>query len=89
MTFAKLEIHMLAECGEHEFPDLLFGFVLGRGTTMAAGLDHDVIEYCTRRGSAVYACSLDAEAAFDGTPHSIMFKKTLGIVHDTYWRILV
>ncbi len=66
-----------------------FGFVSGRVTTIATTLAHDVIEYCTRRGSAVYAFSSDAEAAFDGIRHRVMFKKTMGIVQDKYRRILV
>lgn len=89
-TFSKLlEIHILEQCGEHEFDDLQFGFVSSRGTTMAAALTHDVIDYMKSRGSPVYVCSLDAEGAFDGIPHSILFKKALGVIPDMYWRILV
>ena len=89
-TFSKiLEIHILKECNDHEFDDLQFGFVQNRGTAMAAALTHDVIEYMKSRGSPVYACSLDAEGAFDGIPHSILFKKALGVIPDTYWRIMV
>ncbi len=76
VTFTKLfEIYMLDRCGEYEFHDLQFDFVPGRGTTMAAALAHDVINYCNIIGSTVYACSLGAEAAFDGIPHSVMFSK--------------
>ena len=32
---------------------------------MATVLANDVISYCTKRGSTVYACTLDAEGAFD------------------------
>ena len=56
---------------------------------MATALTHDVIEYMNTRGSAVYACSLDSEGAFDGIPHSVLFKKALGVIPDMYWRILV
>ena len=43
-TFSKiLEIHMLDECGEHEFPDLQFGFINTRGTSMAAVVTYDLI----------------------------------------------
>ncbi len=66
-----------------------FGFIPGRSTTMAAALAHDVIDYCISNGSAVYACSLDAEAAFDGIPHSIMFQKARGALQDNVWRVLV
>ena len=41
---------------------------------MATALANDVISYCTKRGSTVYACShVDAEGAFDAVPHSILF----------------
>ena len=56
---------------------------------MATALTHDVIEYMNSRGSPVYACSLDAEGAFDGIPHPVLFKKALGVIPDMYWRILV
>ncbi len=86
VTFAKLlEIHILDESGEHEFHDMQFGFIPGRSTTMAAALAHDVIDYCNCNGSAVYACSLDADAAFDGIPHSIMFQKVRGVLQDKFW----
>lgn len=56
---------------------------------MAAALTSDVIDYCISNGSAVYVCALDAEGAFDGIPHSIMFSKAIGIVPILYWRILI
>ncbi len=80
---------MLDKCGEYEFHDLHFGFVPGRGTKMAAALTHDVISYCNTMGYAVYTCSLDAEAAFDGIPHSVMLSKLIKVLHDMCWRILV
>ncbi len=89
-TLSKiLEIHILEQCGEHEFHDLQFGFVPNRSTTMAAALTHDVFDYCVSRGSPVYVCSLDAESAFDGIPHSILFEKATNIIPIMYWRILV
>ena len=84
-----MEIHILEACDEHEFHDLQFGFVGSRSTSMAAALTHDVIDYCVSMGSPVYVCALDAEGAFDGIPHSIMFNKAMDIVPDMYWRILV
>ena len=33
------------------------------------------IAYVNSKGSAVYACTLDAEKAFDGILHSILLKK--------------
>ena len=72
-TLAKLiEVHILRECN-HEFHDLQFGFIESQGTTMAASLTHDVISYFVSHGSPVYACSLDAEGAFDALPHPVIF----------------
>ena len=89
-TFSKvLEIHLLAMCGEHEFHDLQFGFVESRGTSMAAAMTNDVIDYCLNNGSPVYVCALDAEGAFDGIPHSVMFYKALNAVPMLYWRLLI
>ena len=89
-TFSKLlEILILEACNEHEFHDLQFGFVESRGTSMAAALTHDVIDYCTSNGSPVYVCALDAEGAFNVIPHSVMFSKIMDIVPLLYWRILV
>ena len=46
--FSKLlELYVLEECSSHEFSDLQFGFVKGRGTEMATTLLHDVIDYST------------------------------------------
>ena len=39
--------------------------------------------------SPVYVCALDAEAAFDGIAHAIMFSKDIYIVPELCWRILV
>ena len=89
-TLAKiLEVYILEESGEHTFSDLQFGFIGGRGTDMAAALAHDVTHYSTKRGSAVYMCSLDAQGAFDELPHPILFNKCIDVVPDHCWRILV
>ncbi len=42
---------------------------------MAAALAHDVIDYCNSNGSAVYACSLDAEVALTAYRIVLCFKK--------------
>ena len=84
-----MEIHILENCGIHEFHDLQFGFIPNRGTSMAVTLTHDVMEHFISRGTPVYACSLDAEGAFDSLPHAIMFQKTVGLIPDIFWRILV
>ena len=88
-TFSKLlEILILESCNEHEFHDLQFGFVESRGTSMAAALTYDIIDYCTSNGSPVYVCALDAEGAFDAIPHSVMFSKIIDTVPMLCWRIL-
>jgi hypothetical protein len=56
---------------------------------MAAGLTHDIVDYCVSNGSPVYVCALDAEGAFDGIPHAVMFSKAMGVVPTLYWRLLV
>ena len=71
-TFSKLlELYVLEECSSHEFSDLQFGFIKGRGTEMATALLHDVLDYSTTRGSVV----IDAKGAFDAIPHCILFDK--------------
>ena len=89
-TLAKiLEIYILEESGEHQFSDLQFGFIEGRGTNMAAALAHDVSQYCVKRGSPVYLCSLDAQGAFDEIPHEVLFRKCIDVTPDHCWRLLV
>ena len=68
-TLSKiLELYILS--------DLQFWLDSGRGTDMAKYLANDVCSYCTKRGSPVYICSLDAEGVFDSVPHSVLFKKS-------------
>ena len=43
-----LELYTLDVSGYHEFNNLQFGFVAGRGTNMATSLSNDVITYCTK-----------------------------------------
>ena len=75
-TFSKLlDLYVIEECSGHEFSDLQFGFVKGRGTEMATALFHDVLSYSTTRGSVVYSCSLDAEGTFDAIPHCVLFAR--------------
>ena len=79
---------VLDQCSDHEFSDLQFGFTDGRGTSMAVSLAEDVTTYCVDRGSPVFTCSLDAESAFDGLPHPMLFNKITNIVPDSPWRLL-
>jgi len=57
---------------------------------MAHSLDlyNDVIRYCKSKGSNVRVCSLDAESAFGGIPHSILVHKPADIIPDQLWRRL-
>ena len=55
---------------------------------MAISLARDVITHCVDNGTAVFACSLDAEGAFDALPHSILFAKARSIIQDHFWRFL-
>ena len=88
-TFSKLlELYVLEECCNHDFSDLQFGFIKGRGTEMATALLHDVIDYSTTRGSVVYSCSPDAEGAFDAIPHCILFDKAHSVL-PTYCRFVM
>ena len=53
---------------------------------MAAALTHDVLDFCKSNGSPVFLCALDAEAVFDGIPHSVML--TLSIcIYGEFWYI--
>ena len=47
---------------------------------MAIALAHDVSSYCWSHGTAVFLCSLDAAAAFDGIPHPIIFQKAMHVL---------
>ena len=88
-TFSKLlELYVLEECSSHEFSDLQFGFIKGRGTEMATALLHDVIDYSTTRDSVVYSCSLDAEGAFDAIPHCILFDKAQSVLPTHCWFVM-
>ena len=55
---------------------------------MTTALAKDVISYCTKRRSTAYACSLDAEGAFDAVPHSILFYKEMYVIPDHCWLLL-
>ena len=49
-----LEMYVLEESNSHEFHELQFGFIPGRGTEIATALFNDVTTYCNALGSAVY-----------------------------------
>ena len=88
-TFSKLlELYVLEECSNHDFSDIQFGFIKGRGTEMATALLHDVIDYSTTRGSVVYSCSLGAEGAVDTIPHCILFDKAHSVLPTYCWFVM-
>ena len=88
-TFSKLlELYIIDNCHGHVFDPLQFGFIDGRGTNMAIALASDVSQYCYAQGSTTYMCSLDAEAAFDGLPHAVLFSKAIGVIPDASWQVL-
>ena len=65
-----------------------FGFVPGRSTAMAESLVHDVCEYSKTAGFYIFLCSLDAEAAYDGIPHPVLFETASTVLPDVCWKIL-
>jgi hypothetical protein len=87
--FSKvMELHILSEVNSFSFNDLQFGFVKRRGTTTDIALAHDVTSCCLQNGSQVYMCGLDAEAAFGGIPHPVLFQKALGVLSTLSWSLL-
>ena len=88
-TLSKiLEMYGLEESNTHEFHNLQFGFIPGRGTEIATALLNDVTTYCNTRGNAVYTCSLDAEGAFDAIAHSIIFYKAAAVLPKHCWHVM-
>ena len=75
-----LEYYILDKCAGHEYNPLQFGFVPGRSTAMVTSLAHDVCEFTKMSGSNVFLCSLDAEAAYDGIPHPILFDSISNVI---------
>ena len=69
---------ILEERNDCEHNDYQFGFFQFR----------DVVSYCNYNGSPVFACSLDAEGAFDGIRHPMLFMKIMNVVPDMCWRLL-
>ena len=50
-TLSKLlEVYILEVCGHHDFSDLQFGFITGRGTNMAVSLVNDVMGHFHKKG---------------------------------------
>ena len=83
-----LELHIIDEFDDHNFAKCQYGFISGRGTSMATAMAHDVSEYCVANGSPVYICSLDAEMAFDGIPHDVLLLKAMNVLSDPSWNLL-
>jgi len=87
VTSKLLELYV-TEKTEQRFNPSQFGFVAHRGTTTAISLAHDVSQYCSSRGSAIYMCSLDAEGAFDAIPFPVLFLKASTCMPDSCWRLM-
>jgi len=66
----------------------MFGFVEQRGTEMAISLTHDIISTVKSQGSTVYMCSLDAQSAFDGISHSVLFDRAYNHFSKRSWALM-
>ena len=88
-TLSKfLEMYVLEESNSHEFHELQFGFISGKGTEIATTLFNDVTTYCNAHGNAVCTCSLDAEGDCDAIPHSILYHKASAILPKYCWHVM-
>ena len=56
---------------------------------MAICLAHDVASYGWSHGFATFLCSMDAAGAFDSIPHPVIFHKTMDVLPDNEWMLLV
>ena len=83
-----LEMYVLEESNSHEYHELQFGFIPGRGTEITTALFNGVTTYCNARSSAVYTCSIDAEGALDAIPASILFNKAAAALHKHCWHVM-
>jgi exonuclease III len=83
-----IELYIIDECSNYEFNDFQFGFIRGRGTATATNFANDVISYFDHKGSPLFICSLDAEGAYDGIPHPILFKKAIDVIPDYSWKLM-
>ena len=84
-----LEYRVLDDCTSHQFSVSQYGFVANRSCSMATSLAHDIGAYANAMGSTLFYCSLDAEGAFDFLPHCVILQKSINIISDKYWRLLV
>ena len=55
---------------------------------MAMSLTQDIITYNVKRGNPVFACSSDAEGAFDAISFGVQFNKAAVVLSDGSWRVL-
>ena len=75
VTTLILGIYVLKESNIHEYHELQFGFIHGKGTDIATVLLNAVSAYFNACGRAEYTCSLDSEEIFDAISHSVVFHK--------------
>ena len=83
-----LEIYILEQVKEYNPAKCQFGFVSGKGTSMAAVMAHDISAFCTSKGSCVYMCRLDVQGAFDTLPTDIILLKVMDLIPSTIWNVL-
>ena len=84
-----IELYITDECNNVKFNNFQFGFVSGRGTNTAVELVHDTASYCNFKGSPLFMFALDAEGAFDGIPHAILFNKNMNVLSDKSWKLIL
>ena len=74
------EMYILEKRSCFSYSDYQFGFVHDRGTNTEYMHFAIIIKSCP-----VFVCSLDAEGAFDGIPHPIIFMKMIGVMPEVCW----
>jgi len=82
-----LELH-INNTSDFTPADSMFGFTTGRGTEMGVCLTNDVCQYMLANGSNAYICSLDAQAAFDGISHAVLFYHSRPYLEHACWATL-
>ena len=75
-TLSKLlEVYKLEVCGHHDFNDLQFGFISGRGMNMAVPLVNYVISYCRAWVSCLYMFIGRARRGYSMPSHSLFYSE--------------
>ena len=69
-----------------EFNDFQFGFVSGIGTLLQLLHLFMILPLILTLKIRPSLCALEAEGAFDGIPHPILFKKAMNVLSDKSWK---